>query len=510
MSDSDSIFRKLFKGGGIVAVGLIFELGISFFAKLLIARLFKPVNYGELSIGITMMAMVSTLTLLGLNAGIGRYLPRFDDAEKRRGVLVSGFLLAIPTSIIAGVVLAVSAPYVAQTVFREPELRDVLFVFALTIPLAAMMKMAVGSMQGMQESLPKVYIQHLALPATRFLGIAVVLFVGANILGVAWAYAFSYAVTAALGLYFVATRTPLFSRNVPYEPAYRQLLSFSAPLIVSSAMALIFADTDMFMLGIFWTAAEVGIYNVIYPLAQLLLVSLSGFGFLFMPVLSELHSEGETQHMRRTYEVVTKWIALATFPLFIVMGLFPTTVISITFGSKYASGAVALAVLATGFFSHVLAGFNGATLTSIGRTRQIMYANTVTAVVNVALNLALIPAYGVLGAATATAVAYITLNVILSYQLHELSGIHPFSTALVRPIVAGIILAVTWYGGVVTLIGHPLIRLFVFVVGFGCTYPIAVLRLGGVEREEVMLVLSFEERFGIDLGPFKSIAKRLM
>jgi O-antigen/teichoic acid export membrane protein len=372
------------------------------------------------------------------------------------------------------------------------------------------MKMSIGSIQGVQESIPKVYIQHLALPACRFLGIVAVLILGGNILGIAWAYALSYAVAAFLGLYFVATRTPLFSWGLPYESSHRQLLSFSAPLIVSSAMALIFADMDMFMIGIFRNTAEVGVYNVVYPLAQLLLVALSGFKFLFMPVLSELHSQGEQNRMKRTYEVVTKWIALATFPLFIVTILFPVTLISITFGVKYASGAVALAVLATGFFSHVLAGFNGATLTSIGRTRQIMYANTATAAINIILNLMLIPRYGVLGAAIATAVAYLTLNVILSYQLHKLSGIHPFSMSLVRPLAAGIGITAFCYGGVVIFVESSPFRLLAFLIVFGSAYPITVLRLGGVEKEEVMLVLSFEERFGVDLGPFKRVAKRLM
>jgi len=41
-------------------------------------------------------------------------------------------------------------------------------------------------------------------------------------------------------------------------------------------------------------------------------------------------------------------------------------------------------------------------------------------------------------------------------------------------------------------------------------HGVIVLSFGGIEQEEIMLVLSFEERFGIDLGPFKRIAKRLI
>ena len=41
-------------------------------------------------------------------------------------------------------------------------------------------------------------------------------------------------------------------------------------------------------------------------------------------------------------------------------------------------------------------------------------------------------------------------------------------------------------------------------------YGFVILRFGGIEDEEIMLVLSFEDRFGIDLGPLKDIAKFLM
>jgi len=42
---------------------------------------------------------------------------------------------------------------------------------------------------------------------------------------------------------------------------------------------------------------------------------------------------------------------------------------------------------------------------------------------------------------------------------------------------------------------------------FVSLYSIAILALGGIEEEEIMLVLSFEERFGVDLGPFKRVAR---
>jgi len=80
--------------------------------------------------------------------------------------------------------------------------------------------------------------------------------------------------------------------------------------------------------------------------------------------------------------------------VFLVVVLFPEMVIRVTFGAEYDQRALALSVLAVGFFTHAVVGPNGNTLTSVGRTRLIMYDNVAVAVTNVTLNLLLIPGTG--------------------------------------------------------------------------------------------------------------------
>lgn len=510
MVDADSKFRKLFKGGGIVALGIVFEVAISFVAKLLIARLFKPVEYGGLSLGITMMAMVSTVSLLGVNSGIGRFLPRSESASERRGIIVSGFMIAVPSSIAAGAVLALLSPWIASELFGNPGLKDVLLIFALTIPIAGTMKMTIGCIQGLQQSLPKTYIQHITLPVIRFFGIVAVLIMGTGVMGVAIAYSVSYAAAMALGLYFVGTRTSLFSVGSQYIRSHRRLLTYSLPLTISTMMSLVFSDIDTFMLGFYRGTFEVGVYNVAYPLAQLLIVSLAGFKFAFLPIISELHSENNLREMNMMYETATKWVSLLTLPALCIFILYPDVVISTTFGANYASGSTALSVLSLGFFVHVMLGFNGATLSAVGRTRRVMYANIFTSIINITMNILLIPEFGVLGAAVATTVSYFVLNILLSYQTYSILGISPVSNRTINPVFAGLITASILYIAVTILLENKQIELAFFIVALALVYPVALARSGAIEQEEVMLVRSFEERAGIDLSPVKNVLIRFL
>lgn len=502
-------FRRLFKGAGIVFAGTVLELAISFLAQLLIARYLGPINYGAVSIGLKVMTAGSIVVLIGLDSGIGRYLPRYDTPAERRGVLLSAFQLALPVAALVAGVVFVSADWIATAVFHDASITPVLRVFSIALPFAAFVRLTVGSVQGMQQSFPKVVIQQFTIPIVRFLLIAGVLAFGLGAVAAAWAYGIAYVVAGVLGLYYLHRHTPLFERTEPVLMR-RELLAFSAPLMITAAMLQILSHIDTFFLGYFASTRAVGIYNVVYPLAQLLTVVLSAFGFMIMPAISSLDADESAGEMRRTYQVAAKWVLLATLPVFLVVALFPEMVIKLTFGREYVPGALALSVLSVGFFTHAIVGPNGNTLTSVGRTRVIMYDNVAVAVANVALNLLLIPRYGLLGAAIATSLSYGLLNFLYTYQLYRETGIQPFTNGMIRPTVIAFALVGVLYWATTTFFTVTLPLLVAVYVVFLLLYAVIIARFGGIEDEEILLLWSFEERFGIDLGPLKRIADRLV
>jgi len=508
-SDASASIRALAKGGSVLFAGLVIELGISFLATLIIARVLGRVGFGAVSLGRTTMTLLSTVLLLGLDTGVGRYLPRQEGEEYRRGVLVSAAQIALPLSIVAGGVLFTAAPVLATRVFRDPSITPVLRIFGVAVPFAALMKLAVGGVRGSKKALPKVLVRNVGQPVTRFLAIALALAAGLGVIGVAWAYVLSYVIAAAIGVYFLARLTPLFS-HVRAIPMHREMLAFSAPLALTMAMSILLSDLDTVMLGAFGTTGAVGVYNVVYPLAELLVVALSSFAFVFMPVLSELDADGARTEMRRVYQVIAKWVFVATLPVFLLFVLFPETVIGLTFGSAYLDGSLALSVLAVGFFVHATAGLNANALTAIGRTRVVMYDNVFVTALNAGLNLVLIPRYSFLGAAVTTTVSYLVLNLLYSTQLYRSTGIQPFSRAIARSGLAALVPAVALYLLSTAVFVPTTVAVIGLFGGFLVCYGVAVLRFGGIEEEEVMLVLSFEERFGVDLGPLKAVARRLI
>jgi O-antigen/teichoic acid export membrane protein len=404
--------------------GYVIQVGISFFSKVAMARILGRAGFGSVSIGVTLVTVLSTITLLGLHTGIGRYLPRFEDGTTRRGVIYSAFGMAVPASLAVGGIMFLSAELIAVEVLGQSELKSPLQVFAVAIPASVVMKLTIGGVRGLQNATAKAVIRSIVYPIVLFGGIAVALFQGLGPTGVAGAYLAAFLSAGAVGCYYLLDGVPSWPTDQS-SPVNTDLLRFSAPLMIVGLGAIVFSNTDTLMLGYFETTTEVGIYAVAFTITNLLLTVLASFRFLYMPSASKLDAGEHSDEIRDLYRAVTKWIFFFTFPLFLFMLIFPETVLGLAFGEEYVSGAAVLRVLISGFFIHAIAGPNGASLTSLGETRVVMYDNIVVAVLNVGLNAALIPMLSTLGAAIASAVSYGLLNVLYSYHLYRRTSMRP-------------------------------------------------------------------------------------
>ena len=500
----NNIFRKLFKGGGIIFLGYILDLSISFFAKVAIARVLGPVNYGNVYLGITVLTLATTLCLLGFQNGIARYLPRFEKDADKLGVFLSATYIAVPLSIIVAAGIVVSAPIIAELAFQNSDIAPYLRVFGLVVPFAVVIKLAVGSIQGLHLATPRVVIENIAPSISRMAFVAIAILLGAKTLGLALAYALAYIVTGFIGAYYLYRYMPKLTRVSP-NMKYRELAIFSLPLIVSGAVSFLLNDLDTLMLGYYKDSFSVGIYNVIYPIAQVVMIFLSSFGFLFMPIISGFDAEGLNDKIKRIYQTITKWVFLFTVPILFVIVVFPDLTIRYTFGVEYLVGSTTLIALSIAFFSHAVTGPNSGILTAIGETNLIMWDNIFVALINALLNILLIPRYGFFGAGVATAISYAILNILFSGQVYLRTGFHPFSTRFIQVGVVSLV----FIGIMLWLIERYLLSniqtaLGTIVVFLGI-YSVIILRWG-IEEQEVALLNSFEERFNINL---KSIKKEL-
>jgi O-antigen/teichoic acid export membrane protein len=114
---------------------------------------------------------------------------------------------------------------------------------------------------------------------------------------------------------------------------------------------------------------------------------------------------------------------LLALPIFLIFALFARPVVTLVFGAAYAGAAAPLAILASGQLVNATAGPVAALLSMTGHERDVGAVFTMAAIINVLLNIFLIPRFGINGAAAATAVSLAFWNIALFVRVRSRLGI---------------------------------------------------------------------------------------
>lgn len=491
----------LFGSGVLVVVGTVIGTLSGLFQQIIFSRAFQPQLFGELNIALSVLFFASTVSLVGLSQAVPRYISRFDTEADSRGTWATAMLTSIPAALAVAGLVWVGADIITRTVFETPDATRLIRAIAPAIPCYAAYRIGIGAIRGMENTRYRVYVQNLLYPGVLLVGAGVVLLLNLSLVWAGVLYVVACLVAAVASHLLLSRLLPLFG-SVRLRP--QELFRFAAPLLFSAVLFTLLSRTDTLMLGYFTTSTQVGYYDAAYPIANGVVLPLAAIGYLYLPMVSRLDAAGKSGRIKTIYQLMTKWTAVVALPLASLLIVAPEVALRTLFGGQYVDGAGALTVLALGFLTHTVVGRNGQTVSAFGRTTVIMYANTVAFGLNIALNWFLIPPYGIVGAAVASASSYAGLNLCLSVYLFVSHDIHPLSGYNVRTLLAAGGLVVSSHL-LVTRLALPAPVLFVLSLGVGgLAALLGVILGGGLQPEDRYLVQVLEERLGREIPVVRS------
>jgi len=497
--------RDVVKSAGIVSVGLLVEVFIAFLAQLLAARYLSISGFGGLVTGTAILNIGAVVGCLGLGEGLTRYLPRWDT-ERGRELVQSAYVLTAVVSVALGTALVLGADFLATTVVGDPSVATSFRIFGAFIPASAFTRIALGGIRGQQNSRYNVYVKNVLQPTSRFLLVSAAVVLGLSQAGYAFAYTIPYVVAAVAGTYLFWKTVPGVLGSLTFDrDVIRETLGYSAPFVLSGTVGFLHRSIDVFLLLYFIDSGAVGIYGVAYAVAKLVLLFSTGFNYIGAPLTSELEAEFGQSAMLRVHYSIVRWMVIISLPVLIPLLLFPSELISIIYRPRYAAGGPVLAVLALGFAVHNIGSTQGNLLRALGSSRQIAFNASAAAVTNIVINLLLIPGFeplgvpklGILGAAIATVASYMVIDVLMTGELYLVLDRIPISRVIVGPVA----IALAMFGGLFAaraLIPGTALWIVVTTAGFAVAYWGAVLLVQGLNDEDVMIIESVCERYGID------------
>jgi O-antigen/teichoic acid export membrane protein len=376
--------------------------------------------------------MGEMVVTLGLDRAISRFLPIYHERRDFDN-LFGTIILAVSSILSLGVALVLLVWAFQGSIVRD--MVDDQQVVTLLLILVALSP--IQALDGVVSAMFAIFVgprsiffrKHLLAPGMK-LAVVVLLVLHGN--GVSF-LAGGYVAAAALGLViYIAVlfralmRQGLFRhfRLKTTTLPRREILLFTIPLLTSDLMHIFMNSMDAFFLKHFHSTVEVAAFRAVQPAARLNQLVLASSSLMFLPLASRLFALNDREGISKLYWQTTAWIAVVSFPLFVITFSFARPVTVLLYGKEYEESAAVLAMLSLGYYFNSALGLNGYTLTALGKMRFVVAANVVSMAVSLGMNLLLIPRYGAFGAAVGNCGAVVARNIIFQTGLRRSTEIN--------------------------------------------------------------------------------------
>jgi len=371
---------------------------------------FNTTQYGVIGLALVTSSLVYILVDLGLASAAQRsYFDRTDEQQsERRAVLLTATVTETAIACAIGALMVVLRDPLSALLFGNPRFSLLVVLIGVTLPFTALMLMTREAMRltfRPWRYFASALIAGLGATATSLIAIYVL---HAGVAGMLWGLFAGTAASAVFGL--AACRGAIGGRLS--APELRVMLRFGLPLVPAAFAQWGLTFADRFMLRALSTTSEVGLYTVANQIAGVMMFVVNAFALAFSPyILSLFADDPEFEKQARAQTLVYLTIALATVAA--TLGAFSRELVALLAQKQqYAAAYESIALLAAG---SVAFGINAVTLAGISYRRAThWYAiyTGVVVIVNLALNFAVIPPFGQVGAAVAQATALILLAVL--------------------------------------------------------------------------------------------------
>jgi O-antigen/teichoic acid export membrane protein len=390
--------------GGFAVRGL--EVGLKFLLYMLAAHLLGKAQSGFLFLAMTWGHLAATCGRLGIEKALTRLVAAelaVGQGARARHLAVRGALVVLVAGLGFGAVTMAAAPLAADLVFHDDAVGPALRMSGLVIPGMALAFTITGIMSGLGRTVSAQLLQNVFWPAGLLIGL---LLGQREASGLIATLAVTMLVTVCCGVAALLADRRRLAADGPVQAGVSLLPGLratAAPLYVVELVQVSIASLPVLVLGMFADAGAVSIFSVASRASMLVLVVLISLGTVAAPRYAGLHHKRLADDLK----VLNRRIQLAGavigggLSLMLAAGAFPLLSL---LGQGFADGSLVLLVMASGQMVNALYSGQDVLLAMTGHGPALRLLNIVQFGVVSLLCLVLIPIFGAMGAAIATAV----------------------------------------------------------------------------------------------------------
>lgn len=436
-------------------------------------------EYGRLDVIFSLTALFTTLLYAGMDMALQRFYYEYEAELQRRRLVSTVFCSVVGFTLIAVAVLLLGSKPLALWLYRDPR-----YVLYFRLLLCGMPFVMMNSIQLIVLRLERrigafVVLTTANLVTTAAFGMSSILFFGTGTSGVLLGIIFGNLATSAAGMWI--NRREICCKPLPGQ--MRKLMNIGLPLVISGTAVWLIGYVNRPILVHMVEADELGLYAIANGAAGMIALLIGAFRIAWPPfafsIMGRKGSKDVYGHALTLFTVVGAIIA-ASASLFSSHAL---TFVNFYTRKDWSGAAPAIGPLAIGivFSTMYFVVQTGAFIAR--RTSIIALTMGIAAAANIMLNFLLIPRFGILGAAMATALGYLAALIALYAVAQRLVPI-PYSPGKLTAAIIGalIVMALSPHIHSQSIVKDLAVKVMILVFYCG-----ALLAAGVVTRDDLSL-----------------------
>lgn len=449
-SDNDEVnnsLKLLANSSVIVFLGILLSKVAGYLYRIIVARQFDPEVYGAFSLALVVSGLFAAIFSFGIGEGLARYIPYYRGKEKVnkiRFLFRTSLMTLLISGIVATILMYISSDLIATRIFHDPSLGKFLKLFSLTLVFSMVSGPLMSTIRAYEKIGWHSFIFNILQNFAKVGGVAILILLGFEAYSVAWSHIIA-SIVMAISAYLVCKYviSVVFVKEKLSQNEKRTVLKevyhYSWPFVLLSLSAYVITWIDSIMIGYYKTVYDVGVYNVAVTLSGLFLIIPMLFMQLLFPLLAKELGKNKKSLAKEISKQVTKWILMLNIPILIMVLLFPGVIINILFGEQYLGASNSLRIISIGIFFLQLSAVSRDLVNTSGKSKLILFDYIFASLLNTALNLFLVPFYGIEGAAFSTMLAYLCLASLYFIQAKKYVKIVTLRRKMIGVIFAAIL-----------------------------------------------------------------------
>lgn len=467
-----STLPKIVKNATSMVVANIITKLFAIFTVIYLARYLGVEDFGKYNFVTTYFSFFIVLTTFGLDPVVIKEVAR--DKSMTDKIINNVSTIRVLTSFVS-ILLSI----IVIKILDYP--REIVFYIIL-----ASCTMAFQSLSYVYESLFQAYLkmQYYAISAVLYklvfaIFVFIIIIMKGNLFHIILAFILSEFLRTFIDLYY--SRKFVKYKHLGLDinlKVWRSLIKQALPFILSAAFFIVYYRIDVLMLSSMKGDNSVGLYSAAYKLTDPLLFLPAALSSTLMPVMSEQSTWGEST-LKRTYITSMRYIFVLMAPITMGIYVLSEKIVMLFYGAEYLGSSIVLQILIWSLLFNSLNSIQSSMLISIDKQKVNSLTIGIGCIVNIGLNLILIPRYDYIGAAIATLLSVVAVFVCGYYSVSKKVSV-PKRSLFFKPTTATVLMGIV----VIKLIEYNIA--YLIIIG-AFVYFSSMIILKGFMEEDVNL-----------------------